>query len=83
MHVFSLFDSLMFGLFFLLNLVLWAEGSSAAVPFGTLVAVLALWFCVSTQLTFVGAYFGFKRAVSYFKLHVTAEMVIRSSVASY
>ena len=80
---FPIFCSLMFGLFFLLNLVLWAEGSSAAVPFGTLVAVLALWFCVSTPLTFVGAYFGFKRSVSYFKLHVTAEMVIRSSVASY
>jgi len=57
-----LVPGLMFGLFFLLNLVLWGEGSSAAVPFGTLVAVLALWFCVSTPLTFVGAYFGFKRS---------------------
>ena len=53
-----------FGAFFLLNMVLWGEGSSAAVPFGTLVAVLALWFCVSAPLTFLGAYFGFKRDVS-------------------
>ena len=37
------FCRLMFGIFFLLNLVLWAEGSSAAVPFTTLVALLAMW----------------------------------------
>ena len=39
-------------------------GSSAAIPFGTLVALLALWFCISVPLTFVGAYFGFKKQVS-------------------
>lgn len=50
--------------FFLMNLILWAEGSSAAVPFGTLVAILALWFGISVPLTFVGAYFGFKKPVS-------------------
>lgn len=33
-------------------------------PFGTLVAILALWFCISVPLTFIGAYFGFKKAVS-------------------
>uniref|UniRef100_A0A8C9TXN2 Transmembrane 9 superfamily member n=1 Tax=Scleropages formosus TaxID=113540 RepID=A0A8C9TXN2_SCLFO len=47
--------------FFVMNLILWGEGSSAAMPFGTLVAILALWFCVSVPLTFVGAYFGFKK----------------------
>uniref|UniRef100_A0A8C5BB03 Transmembrane 9 superfamily member n=1 Tax=Gadus morhua TaxID=8049 RepID=A0A8C5BB03_GADMO len=47
--------------FFLMNLILWWEGSSAAMPFGTLVAILALWFCISVPLTFIGAYFGFKR----------------------
>lgn len=50
--------------FFLTNLILWVEGSSAAVPFGTLVAILALWFGISVPLTFVGAYFGFKKPVS-------------------
>ena len=49
--------------FFLMNLILWWEGSSAAMPFGTLVAILALWFCISVPLTFIGAYFGFKRTV--------------------
>ncbi|XP_039521682.1 transmembrane 9 superfamily member 2 isoform X2 [Pimephales promelas] len=47
--------------FFLMNLILWVEGSSAAVPFGTLVAILALWFGISVPLTFLGAYFGFKK----------------------
>ena len=49
-----------------MNLVLWYEGSSAAIPFFTLVALLALWFCVSVPLTFVGAFFGFrKRAIEH------------------
>lgn len=47
-----------------MNLVLWGENSSGAVPFSTLVALLALWFGVSVPLTFVGAYFGFRKRVS-------------------
>uniref|UniRef100_A0A674NRA8 Transmembrane 9 superfamily member n=1 Tax=Takifugu rubripes TaxID=31033 RepID=A0A674NRA8_TAKRU len=53
---------IVFADFFLMNLILWVEGSSAAIPFGTLVAILALWFGISVPLTFVGAYFGFKKA---------------------
>ena len=41
--------------------MLWYYGSSAAIPFFTLVALLALWFGVSVPLTFVGAYFGFRK----------------------
>lgn len=52
---------LVFGTFFLLNLVLWAKESSAAIPFSTLVALLALWFGISVPLTFIGAYFGFRK----------------------
>ena len=54
---------IVFGVFFVLNLTLWINGSSAAVPFSTLVALLALWFGISVPLTFVGAYFGFKKLV--------------------
>lgn len=50
-----------FCLFFVMNLILWSKGSSAAVPFTTLIALLALWFGVSVPLTFVGAYFGFRK----------------------
>lgn len=56
-----LFPGLIFGIFFILNLALWAKNSSAAIPFGTLVALLALWFGVSVPLTFLGAYLGFKK----------------------
>jgi transmembrane 9 superfamily protein 2/4 len=47
-------------IFFVLNVVIWAEGSSGAVPFGTFIAVLALSFFISVPLTFVGAYLGFR-----------------------
>ncbi|XP_012938444.1 transmembrane 9 superfamily member 2 [Aplysia californica] len=52
---------LVFGIFFLLNLVLWAKQSSGAIPFTTLLALLALWFGISVPLTFIGAYFGFRK----------------------
>ena len=55
---------LVFGIFFLLNLVLWAKQSSGAIPFTTLIALLALWFGISVPLTFIGAYFGFRKRVS-------------------
>lgn len=46
-----------------MNLLLWGEKSSAAIPFFTLVAILALWFGISVPLTFIGAYFGYKKKV--------------------
>merc|ERR1712141_229234 len=52
---------IVFAHFFIMNLVLWYEASSAAIPFFTLVALLALWFGVSVPLTFVGAFFGFRK----------------------
>ncbi|ETE65267.1 Transmembrane 9 superfamily member 2, partial [Ophiophagus hannah] len=54
---------IVFADFFIMNLILWGEGSSAAIPFNTLVAVLALWFCISVPLTFIGAYFGFTKNI--------------------
>lgn len=57
-----LVPGIIFIIFFVLNLILWHMQSSAAVPFGTLLALVTLWFCVSVPLTFLGAYFGFKKA---------------------
>ena len=56
-----LFPGVVFATFFGLDLMLWGEASSGAVPFGTLLALAFLWIGVSTQLTFVGSYFGFKK----------------------
>ncbi|XP_048261250.1 transmembrane 9 superfamily member 2 isoform X2 [Bombus terrestris] len=52
---------IVFSLFFIMNLIFWANESSAAVPFSTLIALLALWFGVSLPLTFIGAYLGFRK----------------------
>ena len=57
----TLFPAVIFSIFFVLNLVLWHNESSAALPFGTMFALLVLWFCVSTPLCFLGAYLGFKK----------------------
>jgi len=54
-------SSIVFGIFFLMNMILWTKKSSAAIPFSTLVAVLCLWFGISTPLTFIGSYFGYKK----------------------
>lgn len=45
-----LIPSLVFVAFFLLNLILWVNESSAAVPFGTLIALVLMWFCISVPL---------------------------------
>jgi len=53
-----------FGIFFVVNLMIWGEKSSGAVPFLTLLALVALWFGVSVPLVFVGSYFAFKKPVA-------------------
>jgi transmembrane 9 superfamily protein 2/4 len=58
-----LYPGLLFGIFFVLNLFLWGKASSQAVPFGTLFALLVLWFGISVPLVFLGSYFGFKARV--------------------
>ncbi|KAH6607845.1 endomembrane protein 70 [Trichoderma cornu-damae] len=57
-----LFPGLAFGLVFVLNLLVWAQASSTAMPFGTLVAMLLLWLCVQVPLVYAGSHYGFHRA---------------------
>ena len=64
-------------MFFILNLILWIKQSSAAIPFTTLLALLALWFGISVPLTFVGAYFGFKKRVSGGKLIAPGKAIFK------
>jgi transmembrane 9 superfamily protein 2/4 len=52
------FPGLCFVTFFVLNLFVWAHGSANAVPFGSMVVVLLMWFGISTPLVMVGAYVG-------------------------
>jgi len=64
----TLFPGFIFTLFLILNCVLAYEGSSGAVPFGTLVALIALWFGISVPLVFFGSYFAFKKPVEEIKI---------------
>lgn len=57
-----LFPGFLFGSVFILNLFVWAQASSTAIPFGTLVALVMMWLCISLPLVFVGSFLGFKRA---------------------
>ena len=53
-----LYPGVVFTVFFLINGVLWAEGSSGALPFSSFFTLLFLWFCVSVPLVFLGSFFG-------------------------
>ena len=56
-----LYPALSFSVFFIIDLFLWAEGSNAAVPFSTMVALLLLWLCCSTPLALIGAFIAIKK----------------------
>mmetsp|Transcript_3504 Transcript_3504/g.6697 ORF Transcript_3504/g.6697 Transcript_3504/m.6697 type:complete len:619 (-) Transcript_3504:88-1944(-) len=55
-----LYPGILFVVFFVLNLFIWGQKSSGAVPFLTLFAVLLLWFGISVPLVFVGSYLGYR-----------------------
>jgi len=56
-----LYPGFFFGVFFVLNLFIWGQKSSGAVPFTTMFALVVLWFGVSVPLVFLGAHVGFRR----------------------
>ncbi|KAF9612663.1 hypothetical protein IFM89_003138 [Coptis chinensis] len=56
-----MFPAVCFAIFFVLNALIWGEKSSGAVPFGTMFALVFLWFGISVPLVFVGSYIGFKK----------------------
>lgn len=57
-----LFPGMAFSLVFILNLFVWAQASSTAIPFGTLIAILTLWLCVQVPLVYVGSSYGYLKA---------------------
>lgn len=56
-----LFPGAASAVFFSLNMLVWGQKSSGAVPFSTMFALCFLWIGVSVPLVFTGSYFGFKR----------------------
>jgi len=57
-----LWPGVIFAVFFCLNLLIWGEKSSGAVPFTTMFALLVLWFGISVPLVFLGSYMGLQKA---------------------
>ncbi|KAF4465692.1 endosomal EMP70 [Fusarium albosuccineum] len=51
---------LVFSCFFLLDLFLWAKQSSGAVPFTTMLVIVAIWFIISIPLSIAGSWLGFR-----------------------
>ncbi|KAA8534839.1 hypothetical protein F0562_029945 [Nyssa sinensis] len=55
-----MFPAILFTVFFVLNSLIWGEKSSGAVPFGTMSALVLLWFGISVPLVFIGSFLAFK-----------------------
>eukprot|EP01013_Petalomonas_cantuscygni_P005728 TRINITY_DN1642_c0_g1_i1.p1 TRINITY_DN1642_c0_g1~~TRINITY_DN1642_c0_g1_i1.p1 ORF type:complete len:661 (-),score=180.37 TRINITY_DN1642_c0_g1_i1:291-2273(-) len=56
-----LFPGVCFGVFFIINLAMRAKGAANAVPFLSLMSLMALWFCVSLPLVIIGGVFGYRK----------------------
>ncbi|KMU76954.1 transmembrane 9 superfamily protein member 4 [Coccidioides immitis RMSCC 3703] len=56
-----LFPGLIFALVFFLNLFVWAQASSTAIPFSTLVGLVALWLLIQVPLVYAGSWYGYER----------------------
>lgn len=54
--------TLVFGVFFVLNLVVWGRSASGAVPFTTMLVIVLIFFVISLPLSLVGSWLGFKSA---------------------
>ena len=53
---------MLFSTTFVLNLIVWAQGSSTALPFGTLVGLAALWLLIQVPLVYAGSWVGYHRS---------------------
>ena len=60
-----LFPGLLFLTIFILNLFVWAQASSTALPFGTLIGLIALWLLIQLPLVYCGSWYGFHHSHPY------------------
>jgi len=61
----TLIPGLLFCTIFILNLFVWAQASSTAIPFGTLIVLLILWLLVQLPLVYVGSWLGYVYSGAY------------------
>ncbi|EON67097.1 hypothetical protein W97_06350 [Coniosporium apollinis CBS 100218] len=55
----TLVPGLLFAIVFILNFFVWAQASSTAMPFGTLVGLVALWLLIQLPLVYIGSWYGY------------------------
>ncbi|KAL8713362.1 MAG: hypothetical protein Q9220_002561 [cf. Caloplaca sp. 1 TL-2023] len=60
-----LVPGLLFTTIFILNLFVWAQASSTALPFGTLIGLIALMLLVQLPLVYLGSWYGFHQSKPY------------------
>lgn len=56
----TLVPGIIFAVFFLMNLFVWAKGSAGAVPLTTMIVLVGIWFMISVPLSVAGSWAGFK-----------------------
>ncbi|KAM3175396.1 hypothetical protein ACTXT7_008625, partial [Hymenolepis weldensis] len=56
-----LYPGLILAVCLFINIFLWAKGSTAAMPFTTILGILSLWLLVSLPLVFIGFFFGVRK----------------------
>merc|ERR1712050_131628 len=56
-----MYPGAIFGIFFVLNLLIWGQASAGSVPFATMFALLVLWFGISVPLVFLGSFYGYRQ----------------------
>jgi len=61
----TLVPGLLFATVFILNLFVWANASSTAIPLGTLIGLVCLWLLIQLPLVYVGSWYGFNRGGAY------------------
>ena len=60
-----LFPGILFSALFVLNLFVWAQASSTALPFGTLIGLIALWLLIQLPLVYIGSWYGQNHSAPY------------------
>mmetsp|Transcript_37750 Transcript_37750/g.87240 ORF Transcript_37750/g.87240 Transcript_37750/m.87240 type:complete len:618 (+) Transcript_37750:63-1916(+) len=68
----TFYPGMFFAIFFILNLMIWGEHSSGAVPFETLFCLLILWFGISVPLVLLGFRKGFYAPVIELPVKISA-----------
>ena len=58
LRIATIFPGVCFTAFFFLNMLLRSQGSSAAVPFGSIFQILMIWFGISVPLVYLGSFYG-------------------------